>query len=562
MKTDFLLKFCTVLALTSTLLRGAEFPESTKPAMASVNTNDLLRHIQVLSADEFEGRAPGTPGEERTIDYLVREFQKVGLKPGNPDGTYIQKVPLMGFRAQPTISFATSSEKLDLAFPGEAVIWSRHFVPEVKIDSSELVFVGYGVVAPEYGWDDYKDVDVRGKTIVMLINDPAIRDPHDASKLDDKMFKGRAMTYYGRWTYKYEIATAKGAAAAIIVHETEPAAYPWAVVEGSNSRENFDLLTPDRNRGRVPIEGWITLEKAQKLCALGGQKFELLKEAALRRDFRPVPLGSKGTFTVKNTLREISSRNVIARVEGSDPKLKNEYLVYTAHWDHLGRDPQLEGDQIYNGAADNASGIAVLFELAEAFAQSKPKRTVLFLAVTAEEKGLLGAKYYASSPLFPLERTLANINMDNMNTWGRTRDVGIVGVGQSTLEDTLRSVAATQGRTVVPEPEPERGYYFRSDHFEFAKQGVPALYTDDGTDFIGQSKDFGLRKRQEYIARDYHKVSDEIKPGWDLSGLVEDTQLLFQVGYAITESAQWPEWKPASEFKSRRDEMLRKADAR
>jgi Zn-dependent M28 family amino/carboxypeptidase len=546
------------LSLSLCVSDAAEFPEATKPATASVNTNDLFRHIQVLSSDAFEGRAPGTAGEERTVDYLTSEFRKLGATPGNPDGTFIQNVPLMGFRAEPKISFAAAREQLDLAFPSEAVIWSRHFVPEVKIDSSEVVFVGYGVVAPEYGWDDYKDVDVRGKTILMLINDPAIRDPNDPSKLDDKMFKGRAMTYYGRWTYKYEIATAKGAAAAIIVHETEPAAYPWAVVEGSNSRENFDLLTPDRNRGRVPIEGWITLEKAQKLCAMGGQKFESLKEAALRRDFRPVALGSKGNFAVKNTLREISSRNVVAKVEGTDPKLKNEYVVYSAHWDHLGRDPELAGDQIYNGAADNASGIAVLLELADAFTRAKPKRTVLFLAVTAEEKGLLGAKYYGAHPLYPLDRTLANINMDNMNTWGRTRDVGIVGVGQSTLEDTLRSVAAAQGRTVVSEPEPEKGYYFRSDHFEFAKRGVPALYTDDGTDFIGQAKEFGLRKRQEYTARDYHKVSDEIKPGWDLSGLVDDVQLLYQVGYAIAEDSKWPEWKPGSEFKSRRDEMLRK----
>jgi Zn-dependent M28 family amino/carboxypeptidase len=543
---------------TSIILRASEFPERTKAAMAGVNTNDLLRHIQVLSSDAFEGRAPGTPGEERSVDYLVGEFEKLGLKPGNPDGSYIQHVPLTGFRAQPAISFLSAAERLDLRSPSEAVIWSRHFVPEVKIESSEVIFAGYGVVAPEYGWDDYKEVDVRGKTILMLINDPAIPDPNDPSKLDDKMFKGRAMTYYGRWTYKYEIATAKGAAAAIIVHETEPAAYPWAVVEGSNSRENFDLVTPDRNRGRVPIEGWITLEKAQKLCAMGGQKFETLKEAAQRRDFRPVPLQSKATFTVKNTLREIASRNVIAKVDGTDPKLKDEYLIYTAHWDHLGRDPQLEGDQIYNGAADNASGIAVLLELAEAFTMAKPKRTVLFLAVTAEEKGLLGAKFYAGNPLYPLERTLANINMDNMNTWGRTRDIGIVGVGQSSLEDTLRSVAATQDRVVLPEPEPEKGYYFRSDHFEFAKRGVPALYTDDGTDFIGQSKEFGLRKRQEYIARDYHKVTDEIKPGWDLSGLVADTQLLFQVGYAVAEGTKWPEWKPGSEFKSRREEMLQK----
>jgi Zn-dependent M28 family amino/carboxypeptidase len=536
--------------------------EDIKMAVASVTTNDLLRHIKILSADEFEGRAPGTRGEELTVNYLLEEFKKLGLKPGNPDGTYIQNVPLVGFRADPKISFNNGSERLDPAFPREAVIWSRHFVPEVQVENSNIIFVGYGVVAPEYSWDDYKDVDVRGKTILMLINDPAIPDQNDPSQLDDKIFKGRAMTYYGRWTYKYEIATAKGAAAAIIVHETGPAGYPWAVVEGSNSRENFDLQTADRNRGRVPVEGWIALEQAQKLCAMGGQNFDLLKKAALRRDFRPVPLETKATFQVKNTLREVASRNVIAKVEGSDPESKSEYIVYTAHWDHLGRDPQLAGDQIYNGAADNASGTAALLELAQAFSKAKPKRTALFLAVTAEEKGLLGAKYYAANPLYPLERTLANINMDNMNPWGRTRDIGIVGVGQSSLEDTLLSVATAQGRTLVPESEPEKGYYFRSDHFEFAKRGVPALYTDDGIDFIGKPKEFGPRIREEYTARDYHKVSDEIKPGWDLSGLVEDVQMLFHVGYAVANTPHWPEWKQGSEFKARRDEMLRKSPPR
>jgi Zn-dependent M28 family amino/carboxypeptidase len=505
-------------------------PSEIRAALAGVTTNDLFRHIKVLSSDEFEGRAPGSAGEQRTVDYLISQFKALGLKPGNPDGTYIQNVPLVGFSAKPTISFLSRGERLDVAFPTEGVIWSRRFVPEVKVADSEVVFVGYGVVAPEYGWDDYKDVDVRGKTILMLINDPAIPDPNDPSKLDEKMFKGRAMTYYGRWTYKYEIATAKGAAAAIIVHETGPAGYPWAVVEGSNSRENFDLQSADRNMGRVAVEGWITLDNAKKLCTAGGQDFEKLKQSALRRDFRPVMLDSKANFTVQNTLRDVASRNVIAKVEGSDPKLKDEYVIYTAHWDHLGRDPKLPGDQIYNGAADNASGTAALLELAEAFTQAKPRRSVLFLSVTAEEKGLLGAKYYATHPLYPLERTRANINMDNMNVWGRTRDVGIVGVGQSTLEDTLRSLVIAQGRVLVPESSPEKGYYFRSDHFEFAKQGVPALYTDEGTDFVGKPKDFGPRKREEYTARDYHKVSDEIKPDWDLSGLVEDVGLLFQVG--------------------------------
>ncbi len=528
--------------------------------VSMITTNGLLDHIRVLASDKFEGRAPGTPGETLTVDYIQTQFKNLGLKPGNPNGAWLQDVPLVGFTAQATVSFTAGAQTLDFAFPGECVIWSRRYVSPVTVGNSEVVFVGYGIVAPEYGWDDYKGVDVRGKTLLMLINDPPVPDPNDPAKLDDKMFKGKAMTYYGRWTYKYEIATEKGAAAAIIVHETGPAGYPWLVVLGSNSRENFDLQTPDKNMKRVGIEGWMTLGSAQKLCTAGGQKFEDLKQAALRRDFRPIPLACKASLTVTNALREIQSHNVIAKLEGSDPKLKNEYLVYTAHWDHLGRNAKLPGDQIYNGAVDNASGSAGLLELAKAFTlgEPKPKRSVLFLSVTAEEKGLLGSKYYATHPLYPLEKTLANFNIDGINVWGRTRDVEVIGVGQSTLEDTLKIFADGQGRVLVPEAEPEKGFYFRSDHFEFARQGVPALYLHSGIDYIGQPAGYGMKKREEYIANDYHKPSDEIKPGWDLSGGVEDLQLLLETGRVIADGKEWPEWKSGSEFKARRDVMLRK----
>jgi len=530
-----------------------------RPALSSIRTNDLMTHIRVLASEDFEGRAPGSRGEELTVKYLANQFKQIGLQPGNPDGTYIQNVPLMGFTAQPVISFDTQAGRMDFGFPNDCVVLSRRQLREVRVENSEVVFVGYGVIAPEYGWDDYKDVDVRGKTLLMLINDPAIPDPHDPSKLDESMFKGRAMTYYGRWTYKYEVATALGAAAAIIVHETGPAGYPWFVVVGSNSRENFDLQTPDRNLGRVPVEGWLTLDNARKLCAASGQSFEVLKAAALKRDFRPVTLPCRASFTVTNALRAVSSRNVIGKLTGTDPRLREEAVVYTAHWDHLGRNPKLEGDQIFNGALDNASGTAALLELAEAFTKARPapKRSVFFLSVTAEEKGLLGAKYYATHPLHPLARTLANINIDGINVWGRTRDLGIVGVGQSTLEDNLRRVVTAQGRVLLPEAEPEKGYYFRSDHFEFARQGVPALYLDQGIDFIGKPADFGKRKRAEFIERDYHKVSDEIKVDWDLSGAVEDLQALFQVGYVVAQGSAWPVWKEGSEFKARREEMLK-----
>jgi len=532
-----------------------------KPALESISSEGLLRHIKVLASDEYEGRAPGTKGEDLTVTYLTDQFTKLGLKPGNPDGTFVQKVPLIGLKAQPEASLQAGSTRLDLRFPEDYVAVSRRLQTEIKVQDSEIVFVGYGVVAPEYGWDDYKGVDVTGKTIVMLINDPAIPDPDDPAKLDPKMFKGKAMTYYGRWTYKYEIAGEKGAAAAIIVHETGPAGYPYEVVSGSWSGENFDIKAPGGSERRAAVESWITLEKARKLFSLVGKDLDALKKAAISRDFKPVPLNARANFTVKNTLREVQSRNVIARFDGSDPGLKDQYVIYTAHWDHLGKDEKLKGDQVFNGALDNASGTAGLLEIAKAYTRldPPPKRSVLFLAVTGEEKGLLGAKYYAKNPLYPLTKTTANINMDGVNQWGRTRDVVIVGLGNSTLDDVLKAEAERQGRVIKPDPEPEKGFFYRSDHFEFAKEGVPALYADSGTDFIGKPEGYGQQKRDEYTQNDYHKVSDEVKPDWDLTGAVEDLQLMFLVGYRVTEEEKLPEWKAGTEFKAKREEALRGA---
>jgi Zn-dependent M28 family amino/carboxypeptidase len=369
------------------------------------------------------------------------------------------------------------------------------------------------------------------------------------------------MTYYGRWTYKYEIAAQKGAAAAIIVHETEPAGYPYEVVSGSWGRENMDIRTPDRNMNRVPVEAWIHLDRAKELFKAAGRDFDELKRAAVRKDFRSVSLPAKATFKLTNTIREVESQNVVAKLEGSDPKLRDQYVVYTAHWDHLGRDPSLKGDQIFNGALDNASGTAGLLEIAEAYMRltPPPRRSVLFLSVTAEEDGLLGAKYYAAAPLYPLERTLAAINMDGVNQWGRTKDIVVVGLGNSTLDDVLTEAASAKGRTVAPDAEPEKGFFYRSDHFEFAKRGVPSLYTDSGVEYIGKPESYGRQKRDEYTARDYHKVSDERKPDWDLTGAVEDLQLLFELGYRVTQGDRYPEWKPGTEFKAMREETLKKA---
>lgn len=526
-----------------------------RPALESITSNDILQHIKVLSSDEFEGRGPGTRGEDLTVKYLTEQLQGLGLQPGNPNGTYVQDVPLVGFTGQPTATLTVGDKSMQLHFPDEYVAVSRHFKTQVDVDNSDIVFVGYGVVAPEYGWDDYKGVDVRGKTLLMLINDPAVPDPNDPSKLDPKMFKGNAMTYYGRWTYKYEIAAEKGAAGAIIIHETGPAGYPYEVVSGSWGRENFDIKNATGNAERAKIESWIRNDKARELLAAAGQDLDALKRAAVRKDFKPVALNAKATFHLKNTLREVQSKNVIAKLEGDK---KDEYVVYTAHWDHLGRDTNAQGDQIYNGAIDNASGCATVLELAQAFTKlpHKPERSVLFLFVTGEEKGLLGAKYYANNPLHPLNKTLADINIDGVNQWGRTKDLVLVGYGNSSLDDITIAAAAHQNRVVVPDQEPEKGFFYRSDHFEFAKLGVPALDPDAGVEYIGKPAGYGAQKRDEYTNNDYHKPADEVKPDWDLSGAVEDAQLFFMVGYNVLESAEWPVWKPGTEFKAKREASL------
>jgi len=536
-------------------------PAEVQAALDGITADRLLEHITVLADDKFEGRAPGTQGEELTVAYLEDQFRGMGLLPGNPDGSYVQQVPLVGITTKSTATFQVGGKRFAPRPLHDFVAVTRRVVPEVEVKDSELVFVGYGVVAPEYDWDDYKGLDVRGKTIVMLVNDPAVPDPANPDQLDPEVFKGNAMTYYGRWTYKYEIAAELGAAAAIIIHETGPAGYPWEVVSGSWGGENFDIKPADGNMGRAAVEGWITTEMAKELFAAAGHDFDALKAAAVRRDFQPVPLNGRASFSLKNTIRETQSRNVVAKLEGSDPALRDEYVVYTAHWDHLGKDESLEGDQIYNGAVDNASGTAVLLEMAGAFARlpKAPARSVLFLAVTAEEQGLLGAKYYASDPLYPLAKTLANINLDVMNLWGRTRDIVVVGYGNSTLEDILEAEARVQGRVIAPDPEPEKGFFYRSDHFEFAKKGVPALYVDAGTDFIGKPAGYADEKRADYNARVYHKPADEVDPAWDLSGAVEDAQLLFMVGYRVANADRYPEWKPGTEFKALREEMLKAA---
>jgi len=537
--------------------RAAVGDSALAPALAAITADGLMRHTKALGDDSLEGRAPASPGEDKAVAYLVNQFKKLGLTSGNPDGSFVQQVGLLGFTAHPDASFTVGGRTIPLTFPTDYVAVSRHNRPVIDVNA-EMVFVGYGVDAPEYGWDDYKGVDVKGKVLVMLVNDPAVVDPSDSTKLDATMFKGNAMTYYGRWTYKYEIATAKGAAGAILIHETGPAGYPYEVVSGSWGRENFDIAQPEATNRRTLIESWITQERAEEMLSAAGQNFSQLKAAARKKDFTPIPLGAKATFHLRNETRLVTSRNVVATIKGSDAAQQNEYVIYSAHWDHLGRDTSIVGDQIFNGALDNASGCATLLELAKAFMAlpARPARSVMFLALTAEEKGLIGARYFAQNPLVPLDHVLANINMDGFNQWGRTKDVVVVGFGNTTLEDVLASVIAPEGRTLSPEPEPEKGYYFRSDHFEFAKMGVPALYLEPGTEFIGKDPAFGRAKRDEYTTKDYHKPSDEVKPDWDVSGAVEDARALFEVGYRVLRSPEWPTWKPGTEFKARRDSVM------
>ena len=526
-----------------------------------ITAASLQARTAMLASDEFEGRAPASAGEEKTVAYLEREFRALGLKPGNPDGTYIQKVPMVGITSKTKSTFTAGGSEVSFTPITEYTASSRRLKPQIEVKDTDIVFVGYGIVAPEYGWDDYKGLDVRGKTVLMLVNDAPVVDPA-TGKLDPAIFKGNAMTYYGRWSYKYEIASAKGAAACLIIHETGPAGYPFAVLGGGWGTESFDLISPDKNEGRVAIEGWVTHTALERLLtAAGATPYPALKAAAAKRDFKPIPLAAQASFSVTNTTREVTSKNVIAKLDGADPLLRDDYIVYTAHWDHLGRNPKLTGDQIFNGAADNAIGTAVLVEIAQGFASlpaaARPQRSLLFLAVTAEEKGLLGARYYATHPLYPLKKTLANINIDGAQTKGVSRDIEVIGYGNSTLDDLAAAILQKTNRILVPDTEPQKGYFYRSDHFEFAKQGIPAFYTHSGKDIIGPTAGYGKKRSDDYTSEDYHKVSDEIKPWWDFEGAATDARLFFELGREVANTSKWPEWKPGTEFKAKREAMLR-----
>jgi Zn-dependent M28 family amino/carboxypeptidase len=539
-------------------------PSTSQTPLASlpnVDQNRVLEHIKKLASDEFEGRLPGTKGEELTVKYISDQLGALGIEPGNPDGSWVQKVPLVGITGKPSPLTLTSPTKnpgkQTLAYETDMVAWSRHVTDSVSVADSDVIFVGYGVEAPEFGWDDYKGIDTKGKTLVMLVNDPPVAGPNGAP--DPKVFGGPAMTYYGRWTYKYEKGAEKGAAAVLIIHETAPAGYGWNVIKGFGG-ERFDLETPGKNLHRAKVEGWIHLDRAREMFKNAGQDFDALKKAATSKDFKPVPLGVKASINVQNTMRHVQSQNVIGKLTGSDPALKNEYVVYTGHWDHFGIGDPVNGDKIYNGAVDNATGVAAIIEIARAFKQVQPapKRSILFLLVTAEEQGLLGSEYYATNPLYPLAKTAANINIDAMNVYGRTSDIVLIGRGASELDDYAQTAASEQNRTIEPDPEPEKGFYYRSDHFNFAKVGVPALYAESGIKYVGRPDGWGQQTRDAYTEKRYHSPQDEVLPDWDLNGVGEDSKFYFAVGYRIANAGKMPEWRPGNEFKAIRDKSLGK----
>lgn len=527
------------------------------PALASIQAQDLAADTQVLSSDEFEGRAPASKGEEKTIAYLEQEFRKLGLKPGN-GSSFFQEVPMVVITANPSarLEVKAGRKSLSFAYGDEFVAGTQRVTETVELTDSEMVFAGYGIVAPEYNWNDYEGLDVRGKTVVVLINDPGF------ATEDPALFSGRAMTYYGRWTYKYEEASRQGAAGLLIVHETEPAAYPWGVVQNGWTGPQFNLIAEDHNMSRCAIEGWIQLEVARQIFKAAGLDFDELKVKAARPGFKPISLNLKASITLRNTIKNVTSRNVIAMLPGS--KRPDEVIIYMAHWDHFGVNPALEGDQIFNGALDNATGTAALIELAEAFTRLKrpPHRSIVFLSVTGEEQGLLGSEYYATHPIFPTAKTVAAINMDALNIYGPMKDITVIGYGLSELDKYIEAAASEQGRTVNGDPTPEKGSYFRSDHFPFAKQGIPAIYPSGGVDHVEHGREWTLALKEKYTAENYHKPSDEFDPDWDLSGAVEDLRLLFKGGYRLAMETTFPNWNEGTEYRARRDADIASSSAK
>ncbi|HMN44150.1 MAG TPA: M28 family peptidase [Povalibacter sp.] len=518
---------------------------------ASQITADFLRtHITTLSSDAFEGRGPATPGDTRARDYLVEQLKQIGFEPGGPDGGWQQTFDVVGVEAQmpKQWTFRKDGRQASFKWWDQYIAGSGVQAEKGAIKNAEVVFVGYGIQAPEYGWDDFKGQDLKGKVLLMLNNDP---------DWDPALFAGNTRLYYGRWVYKYESAARQGAAGAIIIHTTPSAGYPFQVVQTSWSGEQVEL--PAESEPRLQAKAWLTEDAARELVQLSGNDLDQLREAAKSKDFQPVPLGVKTSFAFDNKIKRSTTANVYGVLKGSDPQLASEYVIYTAHHDHLGIGaPDKDGDTIYNGAMDNASGTAMVLGIGKAFKAlpSAPRRSVMLLFVAAEEQGLLGSKYFAEHPTMPPGRIAANINFDSGNIWGRTKDVTYIGKGKSSLDAVLEAVAATQGRTVFADQFPDRGSFYRSDQFNFAKIGVPALYTGSGTDFIGKPEGWGREQRESYEKTSYHQPSDEINDRWNFEGMIEDAQLGFWTGLDVANADAMPTWVPGDEFEAARKQAL------
>ncbi|NIJ67018.1 Zn-dependent M28 family amino/carboxypeptidase [Sphingomonas leidyi] len=530
------------------LLTAALLLAGTAANAQTIPVETMKEVTRELSSDAYEGRAPTTPAEDKTIAYIVQRFERAGLKPGNK-GKWTQDVPLVELTAgnvQPLV-FTGGKAPVSLDYRKDMVIGTYRVVPKVAIKDSDVVFVGYGINAPERGWNDYAGLDVKGKTVVILVNDPDYQAP-DAKGL----FEGRAMTYYGRWTYKFEEAARQGAAAAIIVHDSFPASYPWGVVQSSWTGPQLEQDTPGDHMDQSQAIGWMQLDKAKALFAAAGKDFDALAAAATKQGFKAVPLGVKASVSWDNSIRRQASKNVVGILPGAGKP--DEVVLYSAHWDHLGRCDAVKGDDICNGAVDNASGIGGLVALAEAHAKAGPaRRSIVFLAVTAEESGLLGSKFYAENPVYPLARTVGGVNMDSLNVIGKTRDFVLVGAGKSELEDLVKPIVAAEGRVIVPEERPEAGGYYRSDHFSFAKLGVPMLYGESGDDLVNGGKEAGERAAKDYTQNRYHKPQDEYDPSWDWSGAVSDLNVYYGLGRQLADGSAWPNWYPTAEFRAIRD---------
>jgi Zn-dependent M28 family amino/carboxypeptidase len=547
------------LALMPLLLLGACASTSTPPTKsATVSTQphsapalsvETLRDVtRTLSSDAYEGRGPTTAGEEKAVAYIQKRFEAAGLKPGNKDG-WFQNVPLVEINANPDTALKITGGRvpLSLAYKTDMVAMSYRIVPKTEIRASEVVFVGYGINAPEHGWNDYAGIDVRGKTVIILINDP----DYEMKTLDGP-FGGRAMTYYGRWTYKFEEAARQGAAAAFIVHDTYPAAYPWGVVVSSWTGPQLEMDAANGHMDATQANGWITNDAAQLMMKAADQDLATLSAKAKMKGFKAVPLALKASLHLDNRIRRQASKNVIGILPGT--MHPDEYILYSAHWDHLGRCEPVNGDDICNGALDNASGSAGLIALAEAHAKAgAAARSIIFLSVTAEESGLLGSQYYAENPIYPLASTVGGINMDGLNIVGRTHDVTIIGGGKSELEPYLDRATTLQGRVIVPEPSPEKGSFYRSDHFSFAKLGVPMIYFESGEDLLVGGKSAGQTASEDYTTNRYHKPQDEYRADWDWSGALEDLALNYRIGRDLADSEVWPNWYSSAEFRVIRD---------